>query len=498
MISLMKKLLTILILAIAATSLSAQTRNRGVALGADRDSVKFIIASPFDNWYVHVGGGIQTFIGNEIESSARRNKLNFNGQFEIGKWIIPDVAVSFRYTLFNVDGQTRYSLNPFVDFTGATYDAEGNFEYQPFDACAMSFMGFVTFDWTNFFNGYETGKRTKLHWRTGIGLGMSMLFGSQVNPNSGEYNIGDFRRNLELAFCFSGGFEYSLTDYTAIFANLELFGSESTWDWSPYDNAHSIFDIIPSLNAGARFNLLSHISKYNPYTKTATRDTIYHEFQPVTNTNTVRTLNGKIEHLKAERDNLLNDLNNLTADDSLTIDSLNREIERLEDKIKDYDETTPISRRRANGSLIDELLDINEALGLPQTVVYFELDKYNLDYNARIRLQQFARQAKDLSDTIEFYMIGAADSLTGSIIHNQWLSERRCEAAYNMLTENFGLSGNQLIQVYAGGIDIYKPQERNRMVLIIQRTPVTEEIVERWKRMSRERLEQDNSRQRRR
>jgi hypothetical protein len=155
----MKKILTILILAIAATSLSAQTRNRGVALGADRDSVKFIIASPFDNWYVHVGGGIQTFIGNEIESSARRNKLNFNGQFEIGKWIIPDVAVSFRYTLFNVDGQTRYSLNPFVDFTGASYDAEGNFEYQPFNACAMSFMGFVTFDWTNFFNGYETGKR---------------------------------------------------------------------------------------------------------------------------------------------------------------------------------------------------------------------------------------------------------------------------------------------------------------------------------------------------
>ena len=67
-----------------------------------------------------------------------------------------------------------------------------------------------------------------------------------------------------------------------------------------------------------------------------------------------------------------------------------------------------------------------------------------------------------------------------------------------MLTENFGLSGNQLIQVYAGGIDIYKPQERNRMVLIIQRTPVTEEIVERWQRMSRERLEQDNSRQQRR
>ena len=65
-----------------------------------------------------------------------------------------------------------------------------------------------------------------------------------------------------------------------------------------------------------------------------------------------------------------------------------------------------------------------------------------------------------------------------------------------MLTKNFHLSGNQLIQVFAGGIDVYKPQENNRMVLVIQRTPVTEEIVERWLRMSRERLEKEKARRR--
>ena len=67
----MKKVLLILILALSASTLSAQTRHRGIALGADRDTLKFLIASPFDNWYVNVGGGLQTFFGNEVESSAR-------------------------------------------------------------------------------------------------------------------------------------------------------------------------------------------------------------------------------------------------------------------------------------------------------------------------------------------------------------------------------------------------------------------------------------------
>ena len=493
----MKKLLIILILAITSTSLSAQTRNRGLALGADRDTVKFLIASPFDNWYVRLGGGIQTFIGNEIESSARHNKLNFNAQIELGKWIIPDLAVSLRYTFFSVDGQTRYPLNPFVDFTGVPSDGS-YYEYQPFHAHAMSLLGYVTLDWTNFFNGYEVGKRTKLHWRTGIGLGMSMLFGSQVNPNSGQYDIGDFRRNLELAFCITGGAEYALTEHTALYGHLELFGSESTWDWSPYDNSHSIFDFIPTFSVGARFNIISHMNKFRYDTRTVVRDTVYHEFQPAVTSNTLKILNGRIEHLQQERDHLLNELDDRhNIYDSLLIDSINQELQRLEEKLRNYDNNPNSNPNYIPNTLIDELLDINVALDLPYTVVYFELDKYNLDYNARKKLQVFANQIRDLPDTIEFYMIGAADSLTGSIAHNQWLSERRCEAAFDMLTDNFGISGNQLLPVHAGGINVYTPQENNRMVLVIQRTPVTEEIVERWLRMSRERLEQGNSRRRR-
>ena len=131
-------------------------------------------------------------------------------------------------------------------------------------------------------------------------------------------------------------------------------------------------------------------------------------------------------------------------------------------------------------NVIEELLNANEELGLPATVVYYQLDKYDIDYNGLKKLQKFAKDLNQLDDTLEYYIIGAADSITGSIQHNQWLSERRCEAAYNMLVNNFDVSANQLILMPVGGIMEYTPQENNRMALIILRTPQTEAIETKW------------------
>ena len=106
----MKRAITILLLLIATATVSAQTYHpskKWIRLGVDRDTLAYIIASPFDNWYITVGAGAQTFIGNEVEASARCNKLNWNGRIEIGKWVIPDVAISLRYSLMKDRKSTR-------------------------------------------------------------------------------------------------------------------------------------------------------------------------------------------------------------------------------------------------------------------------------------------------------------------------------------------------------------------------------------------------------
>lgn len=478
----------LLILSIAAHTSAQNFQRRGFALGADRDTLLYIIASPFDNWFITIGGGAQTFMGNEIVRDARHNKLNFNARVEVGKWIIPDVAVSARLSIMNIDGQTSYIgkhpfVNPSEDVPNDTWVpvsyGSGAINYYPFHAHALSFMGFVTLDWTNFFLGYESGRRNRWHIFTPIGLGASMLFGLDRNPNN-DYRDGSFRRNFELSYAAALGVEYEVSKNIAFNLQAELFGSESTWDWSPYDNAHGIFDVIPSFNVGVRLNLLKNVTKYNPYTKSSSRERVNHEFLAFGTRTTVSNLNGRIERLNTAIDSIQNLSDNRGKNDSVALAALSQERDSLQRQLDSAEVNSPLYGGRMPVNVLEELINANEHLGLPATIVYFQLDRYELDYNGRKRLQNFAREMADVDDTVEFYIIGAADSATGTPRHNQWLSERRCEAAYNMLTQHFDMDANQLITIPVGGITDYDPQENNRMAMVIMRSPEVDKIIDRW------------------
>lgn len=297
----MKKLFLVLLLSFFATStLWAQedeNRNRehgGFYLGADRDTLQYIIASPFDNWYIMFGAGGQTFIGNELEASARHNKLNYQFNAEVGKWLIPDVAVALHMKFFDVSGQSQYGKQPFIDKMNELPNENG---YYPFHAHALSLGGLVTLDWTNLFSGYEKGLSKKLHIMMPLGLGGSMLMGLQKNPTTADYEVGDFRRNFELYFMGGLQFEYRCTEHVTLDLNASLMGSESTWDWSPYNNGHGIFDLMPSVTAAVKFNLLKTVTKVDAKTGRRIKAEVHHVFIPANNENIV-ILESQIDSLR--------------------------------------------------------------------------------------------------------------------------------------------------------------------------------------------------------
>lgn len=486
-----KRLLVIIALLLAATaSVSAQRFVRGFALGADRDTLQFIIASPFDNWFLTPSVGVQTFIGNTPDRAAQWNSMDFGVRAEVGKWIIPDVAVSLRLGLATVHSQSRHGgNNPWTDITNPfTYDGAEYGPYYPINAYNLSVMGIVTFDWTNFLNGYEAGKHRRLHIYTPVGLGLMMMFGeivnqnyvNKVNNNADEVNVemGQLQRNFELGF--TGGLmtEYYATKHLSLYAAAELAFARGSLDDYNYnlDDGLRRVDFMPSVYVGVKLNLLKSVSKFNPYTKSTSREKVNHEFLAFGSRNTVSTLQGRIERLNSQIDSVQNLSNEKSSLDAAKLADMGRERDSLQQRLDSIEDNAV--RQPAN--VIEELLDANEDLGLPATVVYYQLDKYDIDYNGIKKLQKFAKELNQLDDTLEYYIIGAADSITGSIPHNQWLSERRCEAAYNMLVNNFDVSSNQLLLMPVGGIMEYEPQENNRMALIIQRTPQTEAIVTKW------------------
>ena len=487
-----KTIIAAALLMAAGLSATAQPRfYRGVSIGADRDTLLWIIASPFDNWWVNVSPGVQTFIGNEQDNEARWNRIVPSLRAEVGKWILPDLAVSLRWTGSHIYSQGSYGgLNPWLDRsdqTGVQFDGSPYFSQSMNGFVAL---GLVTLDWTNLFCGYETGRRSSFHIYTPIGMGGMWLWGKTNNSlvrQRDELEGRDpdrTRWNKELAFSAGLGLEYyPKKSDISFFVSGDLTGIRGTVDWTyssdlpdaPHPKRKT--DWLPSFNMGVTINIIHHIHKRNLATGMRFRDTVYHEFRTVGTYRGINRLRESVKILHDSVDGLNDKANSLVGDTS----RLGQRLRDLEGSIQNIEDQLDTSHPAYHNG-IQALKDYIETNDLPATVVYYELDKFNLDATAHRRLRRFASKMNRLNDTIEFLVIGAADSLTGSRRHNDWLSDRRCKAAFDALTKTYGADPNRLIMRPMGGITAYEPKEDNRMAMIVLRTPAVEALIEKWSR----------------
>lgn len=459
------------------TSADAKGKVRGVALGVDRDTLQYIVASPFDNWFFSFGGGVQTWIGNEIHKEARRNKLNYNFYAEVGKWIIPDLSLSLHVRYFDMDGQTRYGLNPWVDYTGVPLHIEtaecqqtgsNVYEYQAFHLHGWSANFFMTLDWTNLFRGYERGLQRRFHFMTPVGLGVDCLYGEQVNTNPRiQYEVGSMRKNYE--YYAMGGllFNYQISPHFDLDLLTSLNVSRNTVDYSPYDDSYSRADLIPAIDLGLRIDLFKEI-----YQKVSKNDLvaqeINHKFLNARNEKVSDVLRNRIKQLEDE----LEDEQKRGDQDQETIAQLKDDLDSLKHKLDQVDD------EERGAGLVHDLYDLVSGDPNISTVVYFPLDRYYLDHNARKTLQRFAIRFKQISKGEVFYIIGGADSATGKPHHNWELSQNRCKTIYDALVTEYGIDPN-LLEVYPlGGISEYYPYELNRIGIITKKTPELTAIIE--------------------
>lgn len=201
--------------------------------------------------FLLVGGGVQTFIGNEEETSARFNTINPTFMVEGGLRLTPEVSVSFNLNLFSATSQSRYGCNPYIDFTDVT-PIEGYYPYQSFTMYGGSLNCLLTLDLTNIFSGYSYLQKP-FHILFPVGMGFSCLSGPKVNPKR-ETTPRNFEFSLQSGFIF----DYQFSQRVAFFASPRITIQRGSIDYSPYsDNASSILDLIPSFSIGLRFNLVT-------------------------------------------------------------------------------------------------------------------------------------------------------------------------------------------------------------------------------------------------
>ena len=99
--------------------------------------------------------------------------------------------------------------------------------------------------------------------------------------------------------------------------------------------------------------------------------------------------------------------------------------------------------------------------------INFVVDRWDIRNREMINLQSAAELIKN-SPGVQFLVCGYADKQTATPEHNQMLSEKRSEAVYNTLVNEFGVDPAQLVVDAKGGVDymFYNEKELSRCVLI--------------------------------
>lgn len=107
---------------------------------------------------------------------------------------------------------------------------------------------------------------------------------------------------------------------------------------------------------------------------------------------------------------------------------------------------------------------------LPYEMVFFELDKWDILPEEELKIRKMAAVMKQFPNS-QFLLIGSADSKTGTVKRNEFLSVNRSDVVYNQLVNLYDINPEQLRRVYMGGILDFDPFELNRATVIIMDHP---------------------------
>ena len=117
---------------------------------------------------------------------------------------------------------------------------------------------------------------------------------------------------------------------------------------------------------------------------------------------------------------------------------------------------------------------------LPYEMVFFDLDKWDIRPQEEMKIAKMARIMKAYPDR-KFILYGSADSKTGTVKRNNFLSHNRADIVKNRLIIEYGIPESQLRCEYLGGILDYDPFILNRTTVIIMDHPVVRDAFEKMK-----------------
>lgn len=122
------------------------------------------------------------------------------------------------------------------------------------------------------------------------------------------------------------------------------------------------------------------------------------------------------------------------------LDALRAQNEQLQNDLK-------------NAQSVKEVKVVETESLVSPVLITFEIGKAELNNQSRVALGLLAKAIKESDSKSVYTIAGYADEGTGSKRINEKLSAERAQVVYNCLTEEFGVSEDQLRIVSKGGVD---------------------------------------------
>ena len=473
------------------------TRNRG------EHNVGWIRSHILDNWMVDIQAGSHLYMGYEDNKGKFLDRLGLDAEIHAGRWIFPMVGVRAGIGFANSHGfistgsylQNRYQL------TKDYGNCEG-LSTSTFDLGDTTINGALGgYYWTT-----DDNSLMKQDWRyfnIGADLMVNLSFMkkySKVNLERRWNHIVYAGYNIRIGLSenhpqkFSNFIGYSTSDeYKGFkntnFANEGHIGYICKYALSKHFNLHGDVRLsilegdfdrerIPGVeNFGPDFDfsvMLGMTYDFNLRRENARRK--YYVERGILPYN-VGELPKFIAFVQIEDIDVITKIDTIVIVNYDTIDDL--VTMHTYDSLVTYYDTTHSNLVKP----IPDDADLDSILLkrlLPYEMVFFDLDKWDIRAQEEMKIAKMARIMKAYPNR-QFILYGSADSKTGTVKRNIFLSHNRADIVKNRLVIEYGIPESQLRCEYLGGILDYDPFILNRTTVIIMDHPVVRDAFEKMK-----------------
>lgn len=423
----------------------------------------------FDDWFFELQGGGQLYYGTDDRKGAFMDRLTGNAEFHFGRRIFPmfgfrgGIGYGYAHGFLDKDllsstntggigqcGTDPITGNPLGGYYYSYNDDLLIQKWKYYYAGADLFLDLAIFKGSEFYDPLKP-------WNNIIYGGSHTKFGLS------EADIRNHRTEAHLGYICKYNFKSGL----GLFLDARVSFIERLFDreWvSSVESAGFGVDPIVNIQLGVLYKF--HIRTENE------RNMFELKKRTDTTTATIR----HFTYVKMEETYTLSMIDTLIKYEQINTPTpeMQKKIDNLVDSINADNERR---KRRVENMPLDSIL-LNQLL--PYEMVFFELDKWDILPSEEMKIDKMARIMKAYPNE-KFILTGSADSKTGTVKRNDFLSHNRADIVYNRLINEYNVPEEQLRREYLGGILDYKPFYLNRCTVIIMDHPAVQKAFNEMK-----------------